>query len=100
MTQPTGNASQYRDLSTGGIAIGGWPAITPSGGVGNVAAVDYTSVTAVNALTETAIRDVVEQLYTNGFGGMNNYVGMARPAVCRRISEYMFTSSARSRYAG
>lgn len=90
-----GNASQYRDLSTGGITIGGWPAITPSGGVGNVAAIDYSSVTAVNALTEQAIRDVCEQLYINGFGDGNGYVLMARPAVIRRLSEFYFSSAAR-----
>jgi hypothetical protein len=90
-----GNPSQYRDLSTGGITIGGWPAITPSGGVGNVAAVGYGSVSAVNAITETAILDVIEQLYNNGFGDSNNYVLMARPSVKRRISQYCFSSSAR-----
>jgi len=90
-----GNASQYRDLSTGGITIGGWPAITPSGGVGNVAAVDYSSVTAVNALTEVAMLDVVEQLYNNGYGDSANYVAMCRPPLKRRISSFMFSSSAR-----
>jgi len=90
-----GNASQYRFQGGGTLTIGGWPAITPSGGVGNVAAVGYGSVSSVGAITEVAIRDVVEQLYENGFGGSNNYIGMARPAVCRKISEYMFTSSAR-----
>ena len=90
-----GSASQYRDLSTGGIGIGGWPNITPSGGVGNVAAVDYSSVIGVNALTEESIKDVIEQLYTNGIESRNNYVLMARPGVIRRLSEYMFTSAAK-----
>ena len=90
-----GNASQYRDLSTGGIAIGGWPAITPSGGVGNVAAVDYTSVTAANAITEVAMLDVVQQLYENGYGEDRNYVAMCRPALKRRVSSFFFSSSAR-----
>lgn len=83
-----GNATQYRDLSTGGIAIGGWTNHT----AGIIPAVDYTSVTAVNALTETSVKDVVEQLYTNG---ADPSVLMARPAVIRRLSEFMFTSSAR-----
>lgn len=83
-----GNASQYRDQSTGGIAIGGWPNATGNA----IGAVDYSSVSAVNALTETAIKDVVEGLYTRG---SDPTVLMARPSVIRRLSEFMFTSSAR-----
>ena len=83
-----GNPTSYRDLSTGGVAIGGWT--NHSSGI--VPAVDYTSVTAVGALTETSVKDVVEQLYTNG---ADPTVLMARPSVIRRLSEYMFTSSAR-----
>ena len=83
-----GNATQFRDLSTGGVTIGGWTNHT----AGIIPAVVYTSVTAVNALTETSVKDVVEQLYTNG---ADPTVLMARPPVVRRLSEFMFTSSAR-----
>ena len=84
-----GNATSYRDLSTGGItSIGGWTNNT----AGIIPAVNYTAVTAVNALTETAVKDVVEQLYENG---ADPTVLMARPGVVRRLSEFMFTSSAR-----
>jgi len=44
------------------------------------------------ALTETAIRDVVESIYNNGG---DPTVLMSVPGVIRKISEYLFTSSAR-----
>ena len=86
-----GNPSQYRDLSTGGISIGGWP--NASGNI--VPAVGYSSVSAVNAITEEAVLDVVEGLYNRGFGDSKNYVLMCRPSVKRRITSYMYSSSAR-----
>jgi len=86
-----GNPSQYRDLSTGGISIAGW-----SNKTGNeIPAVGYGSVTAGGAMNETALRDVVEGLYSRGFGEDSRYVFMARPSVCRKLSEYSFTSSSR-----
>lgn len=81
-------ASQYRNVGTGAITISGWPNAT-----GNIIAdVGYGSVSAVGALTEESIKDVVEQLYQNG---ADPTVLMARPPVVRRLSEFMFTSSAR-----
>jgi hypothetical protein len=44
------------------------------------------------ALTETKIRDVAELVYTEGG---NPSVCMMIPTVCRKFSEYLFTSSAR-----
>ena len=44
------------------------------------------------ALSETAIRDVCQSIYQ---AGGDPSVLMARPAVIRRISEYMFTDTAR-----
>ncbi len=86
-----GNPSQYRDMSTGGIGIGGWP--NQSGGI--IPAVNYSGVTAAGALSEEAVRDVVEALYLRGFGTEKGYTLMARPSVIRRLSEFFFSSSAR-----
>lgn len=44
------------------------------------------------ALSETVIRDVLQQVYINGG---NTTTFMARPAVIRKMSEYLFTSTAR-----
>ncbi len=44
------------------------------------------------AISETAIRDVCQSIYQNGFDA--NCL-MARPDVIRKISEYMFTDTAR-----
>ena len=46
----------------------------------------------VRALSEAAIRDVCQSVYEQGG---NHSVLMARPQVIRRISEYMFTDTAR-----
>ena len=51
----------------------------------------YTPGTAA-PLTETAVRDVAEEVYTEGG---NPTVLMMVPKLCRRFSEYLFTSSAR-----
>jgi len=83
-----GNSSQYRDLSTGGIGIGGWTNRTGNA----ITDIDYSSVTAVAALTEESIKDVVEGLYLRG---ADPTLLMARPPVIRRLSEFQFTSAAR-----
>ena len=44
------------------------------------------------ALSETTIRDILQQVYE---AGGNTTVAMARPVVIRKLSEYLFTSSAR-----
>jgi len=51
-----------------------------------------TATAAGIALTETAIRDTVESIYN---AGGDPTVLMSVPAVIRKISEYLFTSSAR-----
>lgn len=51
----------------------------------------YTPGTA-RALTETLVRDVAESVYQEGG---NVSVMMMVPSVCRKFSEYLFTSSAR-----
>lgn len=50
------------------------------------------TVTAVAALTETLVRDVCEMVYAEGG---DPSVFMSIPAVVRRFSSYLFTSSAR-----
>jgi len=82
-----GNPSSYRDQSTGITNIGGWT--NKTGTIIDV--IDYGAAT-VGALSEIAIKDVVEQLYING---ADPTVFMARPAVVRKLSEFMFTSAAR-----
>ena len=44
------------------------------------------------ALSETTIRDILQQVYE---AGGNTTVAMARPIVIRKLSEYLFTSTAR-----
>ncbi len=44
------------------------------------------------ALSETTIRDVLQSVYTNGG---NTTALMARPVVIRKLSEYLFTATAR-----
>lgn len=51
----------------------------------------YTPGTA-RALTETLVKDTVENIYTEN-GDPTTF--MATPAVCRKFSEFLFTSSAR-----
>jgi len=71
-------------LGAGG-AVGGFD---PGTGL----TVAYTPATAVSALSETAVRDVVEEIYNNG-GNATKL--MTIPGLCRKFSEYLFTSSAR-----
>lgn len=87
VTGTTKSPQCYRDLSTGGITIGGWTNRTGQ----IIPAVNYSSVSAVNALTFDSIKDVLDALYQ--LGG-NPSVLMARPAVIRLLSQFMFTSSA------
>ena len=77
----------YDDVSTGGIAIGGWSNRTGT----VVPAVNYASVTALGALSFAGVMDVLAALY--GLG-TNPSVLLARPTVLRRLSSYMFTSGA------
>ena len=83
-----GNPSQYRDMSDGITNIGGWTNRTGT----IIDVIDYTAMATPGAITETAVKDVAEQLYNNG---ADPTVLMARPSLVRRISEYFFTSSAR-----
>lgn len=54
--------------------------------------VDTLTVGTAEALTETKIRNVAESAYENG--GSPTILMMV-PSVCRKVSEYLFTSSAR-----
>lgn len=54
--------------------------------------VAFTPATAVSALSETNVRDVVEDIYNEG-GNATKF--MSIPRVIRKFSEYLFTSSAR-----
>ena len=54
--------------------------------------VDTITAGTVRALTETLVRDAVESCYNKGG---NPTKLMSTPAVIRKLSEYMFTSSAR-----
>lgn len=68
-------------------------AVATVGGFNTTTAiVDAYTVGARRALTENAVRDVVESIYNEG-GDPTRM--MAIPAVCRKFSEYLFTSSAR-----
>jgi len=54
--------------------------------------VDASTPGVATALTETAVRDVAESVYTEGG---NPTMMMMVPTVCRKFSEYCFSSSAR-----
>lgn len=54
--------------------------------------VDAFTPGTAEALTETKVRDVCEDVYNEGG---NPTLMMCRPTVCRKFSEYLFTSSAR-----
>lgn len=88
-TPATKSPQCFVDLSTGGITIGGWTNRTGQ----IIPAVDYSSVTAVNALTFSSVKDVCDALYQLG-GGDSGLKLMARPAVIKLLSQFMFTSSA------
>src|SRR5512139_578817 len=51
-----------------------------------------TPGTAARALSETTLRDVLQQVYE---AGGNTSIAMARPPVIRKLSEYLFTGTAR-----
>ena len=51
-----------------------------------------TATTDGIALSETSIKDVIESIYSEGG---DPSIMMTTPAICRRFSEYLFTSSAR-----
>jgi hypothetical protein len=84
--------------TAGGLAA--WITTTVSRGVGGLGAGFSTSTGLVSAvvdgtkraLTETLVRDMVEGIYQEGG---DPTVFMTVPALCRKFSEYLFTSSAR-----
>ena len=76
------NVSLAADGTAGGFDVGG-------GGTTVTTAVVHGTP---EALTETKIRDVAQLIYE---AGGNPSVLMMVPSVCRKLSEYMFTSSAR-----
>jgi len=83
-----GNPSAIRDMSDGVTSHGGWT--NRSGEI--LAATNYGNMATPAALTEEAIKDVVEQLYMNG---ADPTILMARPGIIRKISEFNFSTSAR-----
>jgi len=101
------NQASFAD--TGAVAgkVGGFPTwlitnYTPrTGGVsggfdkaggGTTVTTVFTAATALAALTETEVRDRVEDVYNEG-GNVTKL--MTIPGLCRKFSEYLFTSSAR-----
>ena len=90
-----GSATQtaaFQDLSTGGVTGGGWDNRTSPGTV--LPAWDYSAVTAVNALTETAFHAVLRALYENT-GSRKNRVAMSRPVLHEKLSAWFFNANAR-----
>ena len=83
---PTWLITNYTPRSGG--AVGGFD----NGGGGTTVTTVFTPATAVAALTETEIRDQVESIYNEG-GDPTKL--MTVPSLIRKISEYLFTSSAR-----
>jgi hypothetical protein len=71
-----------------GAAIGGFD----KGAGGTTVTTVFTVATAVAALTEAGVRDVVETIYNEGG---NPTKMMTIPGIIRKFSEYLFTSSAR-----
>lgn len=86
-TPVTKSPQCYIDASTGGIAIGGWTNRTGQ----IVPAVDYSSVTAVNALSFADVKSVINALYQLG---VNPTKLMGRPALIEKLSAFMFDSTA------
>jgi len=80
--------------------LNAWLTTNTSFGVGGSAGgyntgtgiVDAATLGTAEALTETKVRDVAEQIYQEG--GNPSYF-MAVPSVIRKFSEYLFSSSAR-----
>lgn len=83
---PTWIVTNYTPRAGG--AVGGFD----NGGGGTTVTTAFTPATAVAALTETEIRDRVEDIYNEG-GDPTKL--MTVPGLIRKISEYLFTSSAR-----
>ncbi len=83
---PTWLTTNY--VPRAGGAVGGFD----NGGGGTTVTTAFTPATAVAALTETEIRDRVQDVYNQG-GDVTKL--MTVPAQIRKISEYLFTSSAR-----
>lgn len=97
----TNQASQADDGDTTPGLSGGlnaWLTTNTDRGVGGAdggfanGAVTAATLGTERALTEASIRDVCQSIYEQGF---DPSVMMARPAVIRRVSEYMFTDAAR-----
>jgi len=96
------NASVAGTDTVAGISGGldAWIATNSIGGAGYVAGgfntgtglVESYTLGTPEALTETKVRDIAEQVYTEG-GNPTTF--MAVPKVIRAFSEYLFTSSAR-----
>ena len=72
------------------LPAAGTPAV--GGFNGSTGVVDTITPGTAEALTETKIRNVAESCYNNG--GSPTILMMV-PSVCRKVSEYLFTSSAR-----
>ena len=87
-----GNPSQYRFFNTGTITVDGWANSAASDS--QLDAVAYSGVTA-GAFTEEGMHDLVEALYNRGYDDNKMFTAMTRPSLCRRISQFGFTSSAR-----
>ena len=83
---PTWLTTNYTPRAGG--AVGGFD----NGGGGTTVTTAFTAATAVAALTEKEIRDRVEDAYNEG-GNVSKLLTI--PGLCRKISEYLFTSSAR-----
>ena len=83
---PTWITTNYAPRSGG--SVGGFD----NGGGGTTVTTVFTAATAVAALTETEVRDRVEDAYNEGG---NPTKMMTIPSLCRKFSEYLFTSSAR-----
>lgn len=75
-------------LETNNVNFGTAPKFNPADGLTDVGIVTADGIT----LTETMIRDVVQSIYNQG-GDPTKL--MTVPAIVRKISEYLFTSSAR-----
>ena len=87
-----GNAAATNNVSRGvGGADGGWDATATD------SLVAAATAGTPEALTETKVRDVVQSVYEQGGGNGSSFglTAMTTPAVKRKFSEYLFTSSAR-----
>ncbi len=83
---PTWLTTNY--IPRAGAAVGGFD----NGGGGTTVTTAFTPATAEAALTEAEVRDIVELVYNEG-GNVTKM--MTIPGLCRKFSEYLFTSSAR-----